>query len=359
MRTHGKSTQKFTLTALKLYTGQLNWDGMNDEVDVAHTTASYNINQFELAPVGTIIFEDNLENGTGKWAGGYQPWTIDNGSYFNGSHAWKAANTNASLKTVVNLSNANDPVLKFRTYHRLGGNGDTGYVKVSTDGNNWQTVATFSENSDSWETKILDLSSFAANAASLQVRFELASAGGDPNDYWYIDDILIVGITDSDGDGIPDEEDGNGDPDGDGIPNYLDTDSDGDGIPDKTEGTGDPDGDGIPNYLDLDSDGDSMPDKDEWTNSGLLPYCGNQGGIDTDEDGRPNCRDNDVDGDGIPNYLDTDSDGDGKPDSVEIGSPTNPTDTDGDSIPDYLDSEDITPNFGIILQSVYVPFIKK
>jgi hypothetical protein len=57
--------------------------------------------------------------------------------------------------------------------------------------------------------------------------------------------------------------------------------------------------------------------------------------------------------------LDTDSDGDGKPDSVEIGSPTNPTDTDGDSIPDYLDSEDITPNFGIILQSVYVPFIKK
>jgi hypothetical protein len=61
-----------------------------------------------------------------------------------------------------------------------------------------------------------------------------------------------------------------------------------------------------------------------------------------------------VDGDGTPNFLDTDSDGDGKLDKTE-----GIKDSDGDSIPDYLDSEDITPNFGIILQSVYVPFIKK
>ena len=40
---------------------------------------------------------------------------------------------------------------------------------------------------------------------------------------------------DSDGDGIPDAEEGNTDPDGDGIPNYLDTDSDGDSVPDALE----------------------------------------------------------------------------------------------------------------------------
>ncbi|MFT6336339.1 MAG: pimeloyl-ACP methyl ester carboxylesterase [Halioglobus sp.] len=43
-------------------------------------------------------------------------------------------------------------------------------------------------------------------------------------------------------------------------PNIVKTDSDDDGISDDQEGTGDIDGDGIPNYLDLDSDGDGVPD---------------------------------------------------------------------------------------------------
>jgi hypothetical protein len=63
-------------------------------------------------------------------------------------------------------------------------------------------------------------------------------------------------ITDSDGDGIPNDVEGLGDADGDGIPNYLDLDSDNDGIPDAVEAGPDPtnpidtDGDGIPDYLD-------------------------------------------------------------------------------------------------------------
>jgi hypothetical protein len=76
---------------------------------------------------------------------------------------------------------------------------------------------------------------------------------------------------DSDGDGIADGAEGNGDFDGDGIPNYLDDDSDGDGIPDSVErGTGpnacapaNSDGDVRPDFLDLDSDNDGLPDRDE------------------------------------------------------------------------------------------------
>lgn len=70
------------------------------------------------------------------------------------------------------------------------------------------------------------------------------------------------------------------DTDGDGLPDDEDTDSDNDGIPDADEGNGDIDGDGILNFMDADSDGDGRSDRDE------------DGG--------------DIDGDGVPNYRDAD-----------------------------------------------------
>lgn len=58
-------------------------------------------------------------------------------------------------------------------------------------------------------------------------------------------------LADSDGDGIPDVVEGDGDPDGDGLPNYLDPDSNNNGIPDSIE-AGDPnapvDGNGNGSY---------------------------------------------------------------------------------------------------------------
>jgi uncharacterized protein YegL len=81
---------------------------------------------------------------------------------------------------------------------------------------------------------------------------------------------------DSDGDGIPDPEDGNQDTDGDGNVNRADPDSDGDDHPDRDEGTADLDCDGVPNFLDTDADGDGIPDA-----SDLAPFedtgCGANG----------------------------------------------------------------------------------
>ena len=114
---------------------------------------------------------------------------------------------------------------------------------------------------------------------------------------------------DSDGDGILDAAEGEGDADGDGVPNKLDTDSDGDGMDDAVEGVADTDGDGTPNFLDVDSDGDGISDAVEGTA--------------------------DTDGDGIPNYLDTDSDADGALDADE-----GTDDDDGDGVPNYLDGPD-------------------
>ncbi|MCB0579350.1 MAG: hypothetical protein KDD10_08595, partial [Phaeodactylibacter sp.] len=95
------------------------------------------------------------------------------------------------------------------------------------------------------------------------------------------------------------------------------TDSDGDGIADQREGEGDIDGDGIPNSADDDSDGDGIPDSVE-------------AGSDNP------CAPRDTDGDGSPDAFDTDSDNDGVPDGEEIADGTDPTsvDSDGDGITD-------------------------
>ncbi len=160
-------------------------------------------------------------------------------------------------------------------------------------------------------------------------------------------------IYDSDGDGIPDDEEGYGDTDGDGTPDYQDPDSDGDGIPDDEEGYGDTDGDGVPDFQDADDDGDGIPTVDEGTGDtdgdGIPDYLDpddDGDGVSTEDedingDGDPT--NDDTDGDGVPDYLDPDDDNDGVSSADEDingdGDPTN-DDTDGDGVPDYLDPDD-------------------
>lgn len=157
------------------------------------------------------------------------------------------------------------------------------------------------------------------------------------------DDPLAANCSmDTDLDGIPNCQDN--DVDGDGIPNYLDGDSDGDGTADLQEGTDDDDSDGMPDWLDDDgnaseggdSDGDGVSDADEYKATANDAFCTNTT-LDSDDDGLPNCQDNDVDGDGIPNYLDLDSDGDCTPDAEEPPpTPNDPPFQHGD-VPAWID----------------------
>ncbi len=163
---------------------------------------------------------------------------------------------------------------------------------------------------------------------------------------------LIV-LPDSDGDGIPDVIEGNGDTDGDGIPDSEDTDSDNDGIPDADEenslppltGT-DTDDDGIDDAIDVDqtggqdNDGDGIDDAfvaDDTDGDGTPDYQD----VDSDNDGVPDVLEGNVDSDGdaIPDYLDTDSDNDGIPDADEADNVPDllGTDADNDGIDDAID----------------------
>lgn len=177
--------------------------------------------------------------------------------------------------------------------------------------------------------------------------------------------------TDSDGDSLPDQLEGQTkfvgcnspqNTDGADQPDFRDTDSDNNGLPDAAEvypsgapydaqkpapNPADTDGDGVPDYADNDNDNDSLPDDIEL--GGGFP-------LDTDNDGLPDLDDTDsdadtiadafegvgdTDGDAIPAFRDTDSEGDGLSDKCEAGAahalPDPPPDTDNDGKYDTLD----------------------
>ena len=112
---------------------------------------------------------------------------------------------------------------------------------------------------------------------------------------------IVIQSSDTDGDGVPNEQDAfpsdateHIDTDNDGIGNNTDTDDDGDGIDDEQDKfpldsseSYDTDEDGIGNNTDLDDDNDGMPDDFEIRNN-LDPLNSNDADEDTDGDGLTN-----------------------------------------------------------------------
>jgi len=178
----------------------------------------------------------------------------------------------------------------------------------------------------------------------------LEAGGTDSNS----DGIIDNNNSDTDGDGYPNSVDSdNGgtaladpDSDRDGVKNRVDLDSDNDGIMDIIEvGLTDSNGDGVSDVL-TDTDGDGLANPYDSDNGGTAPTL-----PDTDSDGFKNYVDSDSDNDGIPDVIEAqttaaytapaeaDADGDGIDDSFDGGSGLVPVDTDSDGTPDYLDTD--------------------
>ena len=162
-------------------------------------------------------------------------------------------------------------------------------------------------------------------------------------------DVFIT-IVDTDGDGIPNEEDLDDDndgvndeddrfpknpaeyrdTDGDGVGDQLDQDDDNDGVVDQRDVFPlnpdeyvDSDGDGVGDHADTDDDNDGIPDTE-------------------DDSPRDTYVEQDFDRDGLPDSTDDDDDNDGVPDA-EDAFPYNPReyqDSDLDGIGDHLDLND-------------------
>mgnify|MGYP003700229143 CR=1 FL=1 len=155
------------------------------------------------------------------------------------------------------------------------------------------------------------------------------------------------------------------DTDGDGIPNEDDEDDDGDGTPDTeddfpldpSEDT-DTDGDGTGDNADDDDDNDGTPDsedafpKDDSEDTDTDgDGTGDNADDDDDNDGTPDSEDafpkddsedTDTDGDGTGDNADDDDDNDGTPDSEDAfpKDDSEDTDTDGDGTGDNADEDD-------------------
>ena len=161
---------------------------------------------------------------------------------------------------------------------------------------------------------------------------------GDPvgNAVTTTGDLLV--LPDSDGDGIPDIIEGNGDSDGDGIADFEDPDSDNDGISDGDEVAS------LPPLTGLDTDNDGIDDAIDVDQTG---------GVDADGDGIDDAiMADDRDGDGTPDYLDTDSDNDRVPDVLEGN-----VDDDGDTLPNYLDLDSDADGISDSMEADNVPDI--
>lgn len=335
----------YQVVALKVLNGNASYEVL-DKVDEAFTTQPYTLNQF--AASGNTLFEDYVENGGSQWTA-ESPWAIEQAThlYFSPSEAWRAGNANASLTMVtpINLADVDKAAFKFNTSHKFGG-GEAGYIEVSTTGNPPWTPMLMLTGSSTWsgQTKFVDLSTYAGQPA-VYLRFRLNSAGGS-SDGWYVDDMVVSGMPDSDNDGLSDDEE-----------NSIGT-----------------------NPNNPDTDGDGMPDGWE-VNQGFNPLVNDAGG-DADADGLTNLQEYqrgtnphnpDSDGDGLPdgwevryNFDPLDPTGDngpaGDPDDDQFTNleeylhgtdPRNP-DTDGDGIPDGID-----PTPGKVVEDTFLPIILK
>jgi DNA-binding beta-propeller fold protein YncE len=167
-----------------------------------------------------------------------------------------------------------------------------------------------------------------------------------------LDGLLGTDDLDQDGDGIPDEVEGDADTDADARPDSLDLDADGDGLCDVMEA----------GLADLDGDcrfDDAADDNKDGFADSLDPAVGGVpvALLDTDGDGTPDFRDGDSDDDGRCDVSETrggvdrnqdciyddeaDLDEDGLPDALYVigGTPLELRDSDRDGVFDQLDAD--------------------
>ncbi len=146
----------------------------------------------------TTLFTDNGEQGMTNWsASSWDTTFIESQSgkfafsdsrYGNYS---KSSNEVINLKNDVDLTNATKPYATFNT-KRSFESFDNVHFQISTNGTNWNTLATYT-NHEHWTKKEIDLDQYIGR--KIKIRFELTSDAGVQSDGFYFDDFEVVDFT--------------------------------------------------------------------------------------------------------------------------------------------------------------------
>ena len=320
------TSQTYTVTASGVYTVIVtNGNGCSSEVSIGATPFMYPIPSASASIAGKLrVVAGSSQTYTAEAVTGASSYTWSTptgwvGTSTTNSITLTAGTTGGTLSVVANANGCTSPATSISLVIVPDFDGDGLADEDDLDDDNDGILDTVENAACSPAAETCD-----TDGDGTPNKFDLDSDADG------ISDVYEANGTDADNDGKADGAvDANGvpasakggltppDTDKDGKTDPYDVDSDGDGIPDKEEGIKDTDGDGIPDFRDVDSDGDGIPDDKEY---GPTP-------------GKPV----DTDGDGIPDYLDIDSDNDGITDKSENGAGPAIIDTDGDKIPDYLD----------------------
>jgi hypothetical protein len=125
---------------------------------------------------GTIVFEDDMENGVGSWQtdSATSLWHLSELRANSPTHAWYygqeatrnydtgAANRGTLTSPAINLVDADEVMLTFYEWSQVQTNEefDRTRVQVSTDGEAWQTVFESHGTEDAWAKRTVSLTPF-------------------------------------------------------------------------------------------------------------------------------------------------------------------------------------------------------
>ncbi|MFN2202119.1 MAG: CARDB domain-containing protein [Caldilineaceae bacterium] len=160
---------------------------------------------------GTIVFEDDVENGEGEWqvVGEDALWHVSENRANSPTHSWyygdedtKTYDTGARTQGMlvsppIALTSSEDVLLQFYEWSELEGSPtyDRTRVQVSTDeGDSWETVFESHGTNDQWIKRAVSLTPYLGDASVIQVRFWFDSIDERFNSFegWYVDDVKLL-----------------------------------------------------------------------------------------------------------------------------------------------------------------------
>ena len=160
---------------------------------------------------GTIVFEDDMENGSGKWTiedADDSLWHLSSLRFNSPETSWYYGrerqrdydtgeeNEGTITTGVIDIAGADDALLIFHEWSELQSNTryDRTRVQISTDGTTWRTVFESHGTEGRWARRDVDLSQAVRESGSIQVRFWIDTVDErfNDNEGWYIDDVQVV-----------------------------------------------------------------------------------------------------------------------------------------------------------------------